>query len=212
MAKTLYASGAILGRKMQQLRPYACPVEALLSVAPEAGTVLDVGCGCGLYLGLLLASGRAIQAVGLDISKPALELARHMSQTGLSAEQRARLTLQHVRSTADWPKETFDMVSLIDVMHHVPPPQRPALFDALAAHVKPGGILLYKDMVQRPRWRAFLNWLHDFVISRDWIRNYPIAQVDAAAARAGFVEVTAETFNRLWYGHELRVYQKRQTL
>jgi len=49
MAKTLYASGAALRRRMQQLRPYACPVEVLLSVSPENGSVLDVGCGSGLF-------------------------------------------------------------------------------------------------------------------------------------------------------------------
>ena len=209
LAKSLYAHGAWLRRKTQQLRPYSCPVEVLLSIFPESGTVLDVGCGSGLFLGLALASGKTIVATGVDISEPALRLAMEMRQAGLDAAQRARLTFHHVRSTADWPSRTFDMVSLIDVMHHVPPAQRAELLAAVADHVRPGGILLYKDMVQRPRWRAFFNWLHDLAIARDWIRYQPIAQIDAAAKRARFVEVRAETINCLWYGHEMRVYRKK---
>jgi len=134
-----------------------------------------------------------------------------MRDTGLPAAQRERLTLLHVQSIADWPDQTFDMVSLIDVMHHVQPSQRLALFEAVAARVKPGGMLLYKDMVRRPRWRAFFNWLHDLVIARDWIRYSPIAFIDTAAKNAGFIPVRAEIFNRLWYGHELRVYRRRMT-
>jgi hypothetical protein len=44
------------------------------------------------------------------------------------------------------------VVSLIDVMHHVQPDKQGALIATAAAHVKQGGMLLYKDMGRRPLW------------------------------------------------------------
>jgi SAM-dependent methyltransferase len=210
MAKSLYTSGSFGRRKMQQLRPYACPLEVLLSFLPEQGSMLDVGCGSGLFLGLALLSGRAITGSGVDISASALALAFGMRDTGLPSELRGNLTLQRVHTPDDWPAARFDIVSFIDVMHHVPREQQAEMFKAVAARVKPGGILLYKDMVRRPRWRALLNWLHDLVVAREWIHYYPIAKIDDAAEEFGFIATYSETVNRLWYGHELRVYRQGQ--
>jgi 2-polyprenyl-3-methyl-5-hydroxy-6-metoxy-1,4-benzoquinol methylase len=212
IAKSLFPGGSVLRRKMQQLRPYACPMNVLLSLVPESGSVLDVGCGCGLFLGLALRWGHRITAIGLDISESAIHSAIRMRQTGLNEEQRSRLTFRHVRTIDDWPSATYDMVSIIDVIHHVPVDQQAAVLQALAARVKPGGILLYKDMARRPRWRAFLNWAHDLFVSSEWIHYYPVSAVEAIAERAGFVELRAETINCLWYSHELRLYQRISNL
>jgi 2-polyprenyl-3-methyl-5-hydroxy-6-metoxy-1,4-benzoquinol methylase len=183
-------------------------VEILLSLVPDYASVLDIGCGSGLFLGLALQYGKAIRAYGIDVSRDALKMAEQMRENGLSREQARRLTLHLSNGIADWPEEKFDMVSLIDMMHHVALDQRQAVFEAAMVRVKPGGILLYKDMCRRPRWRALLNSLHDLVLARLWITYTPISQVESAAEQFGLIESRSETINRLWYGHELRVYQR----
>ncbi len=208
MAKSLYRTGPAFRRKMQQLRPYTCPFDVLVSLVPENASVLDVGCGSGLFLGLAMLSGRCNTGVGVDISETAIRMAMAMRQDGLKPEQRARLTFQLVRSDNDWPSTTFDVVSLTDVLHHERPERRTALFDTAASRVRPGGILLYKDMCCRPLWRALLNWFQDLVVRHEWIRHCPVADIEAAARKAGFSELRAETINRLGYGHELRVFMR----
>jgi hypothetical protein len=74
--------------------------------------------------------------------------------------------------------------------------------------VKPGGILLYKDMCRRPRWRALLNACQDLVVSRQIIHYTPIEKIEASIVESGFVELRSENINRLGYGHELRVYRR----
>jgi 2-polyprenyl-3-methyl-5-hydroxy-6-metoxy-1,4-benzoquinol methylase len=208
MAKKLYRAGHGIRRRMQQLRPFTCPIEVLVSLVPETGSVFDIGCGCGLLLALALRSGKEIEALGLDISEGALGMAAAMKQNGLTPEESERLRLHHSAGIGDWPETTFDMVSLIDVMHHVRLDWRRPILDAAIARVKPGGILLYKDMCRRPRWRAVLNWCQDLVVSRQWIRYIPISQVEDVARRAGLVELRSETIYRLGFGHELRVYRR----
>jgi 2-polyprenyl-3-methyl-5-hydroxy-6-metoxy-1,4-benzoquinol methylase len=207
MAKSLYRTGPALRRTMQHLRPYNCPLEVLISLAPESGLVFDIGCGCGIFLGLAVACGKKISGVGVDTSDASIEMAMAM-RDGLDAAMRERLTFQRIRATADWPAGPFDMVSMIDVMHHIPPAQQAESFAAAARMVKPGGALLYKDMVRRPMWRAAMNRLHDLAVAREWIHYWPIAEVESAARESGLSLVRGETINRLWYGHELRVFRR----
>ena len=39
-------------------------------LGPGAGLCLDLGCGSGLYLGVLAATGRAVVAAGAALAKP----------------------------------------------------------------------------------------------------------------------------------------------
>jgi len=206
MAKHLYRTGPRLRRIMQHLRPYNCPLDVLLALLPDHGSLLDIGCGSGILLGLAALSGKAISAIGIDTSEASLCMARAM-QSGLDRDLPACLVFQKTCDIDDWPDGKFDMVSMIDVMHHVPPGEQAAVFGAAAARLKPGGILLYKDMVRRPLWRAWLNRLHDLLVARQWIHYYPVTRIDAAARDLGLILQRSETINRLWYGHELRVYQ-----
>jgi 2-polyprenyl-3-methyl-5-hydroxy-6-metoxy-1,4-benzoquinol methylase len=208
MTRAIYRTGPGIRRRIQHLRPYTCPVEVLLPLFPEAGSVMDIGCGGGLLLGLALRSGKNIRATGIDISEKALQMAASMRQNGLDADQRERLTLHLSRGVADWPSAAFDMVSLIDVMHHVRLDLRFGLLEAAMERVKPGGILLYKDMCRRPRWRALLNACQDLVVSRQIIHYTPIEKIEASIVESGFVELRSENINRLGYGHELRVYRR----
>ncbi len=207
MAKSLYRTGPLLRRAMQHLRPYNCPLEVLLSIAPESGRVLDIGCGCGIFLGLAVACGKAISGIGIDTSEAAIAMANTM-RNELQAGARDRLTFLRIGTAKDWPPGEFDMVSMIDVMHHIAPEQQASSLAEAARRVKAGGILLYKDMVRKPLWRAAMNRLHDLAMAREWIHYYPVERVEASARQLGLREARAETINRLWYGHELRVFRR----
>lgn len=207
MASSLYRAGSAVRRKMQHLRPYICPFDILVPLVPDNASLFDIGCGSGLFLGLAVLSRKNVTGTGVDLSEGALAMAWEM-RNGLAAEQAERLSFQCCHGTDDWPARTFDVVSLIDVMHHIPRPRRKSFFDAVIARVKPGGILLYKDMRHRPRWKAFLNRCHDLVVAHDWIHYCPIAEIECAARQSGLVELRAETIDRLWYAHVLRVYRR----
>jgi 2-polyprenyl-3-methyl-5-hydroxy-6-metoxy-1,4-benzoquinol methylase len=81
--------------------------------------------------------------------------------------------LPEPRRDADsaWPPGTFDVVSLIDVIHHIQSKDQTTVLVNAIEHVADGGILLYKDMASRPLWRAWANRLHDLISAGDWI-NY----------------------------------------
>ncbi len=205
-AKSLFVGGPYLQRKLQHYRPFICPFERVLAHVPESSTVFDVGCGGGLFLGLLAHQGRVREGLGIDIFEPAVATARDMA-TRLPAD-RGTLAF-HRRPPEDlWPGGTFEVVSMIDVLHHVPPGAQQEFVRRAIAHVAPGGLFVYKDMCDRPLWRAWMNRLHDLTLAKQWIHYVPVESIEAWAREAGLSLVASEWAARLWYGHELRVFRR----
>ncbi len=58
IARELFCNAPLPMRLLQRYRPCICPFESLVPDIQEGSSVLDVGCGCGLFLGLLAALGR----------------------------------------------------------------------------------------------------------------------------------------------------------
>jgi len=206
MARDLYPTGPWLFRALQRYRPYICPFEELIPEVPQGASVLDIGCGGGLFLGLIEASGRNPLGLGFDVSKPAIGLARSMAEQ--AAKRGGWLDFRLIDAAAPWPDGDFDVVSMIDVAHHVPPASQEEAIRRASQKVRPGGRFLYKDMVARPRWRAAANRLHDLVLARQWIHYLPVERVEAWATDEGLRLERSGRFNRLWYGHELRIFHR----
>lgn len=206
-AKKLFPRGPWLARTVQHLRPYICPFHLLVPVVPPDSAVLDVGCGSGLFLGLLLKRAGIRHAVGFDYSPTAIALAESLRQT-LPDDYRDRLSFQCRDANAEWPEGSFDVVSMIDVMHHVPPAAQQAAFAKAVSRVAPGGVLLYKDMADAPAALAFANRMHDLVMARQWINYAPIETIKAWGREAGLVIEQDMTCRMLWYAHEWVVFRK----
>lgn len=202
IAARLYTRGPLVLRTLNRYRPYICPFEALIEQVPPGSTVLDVGCGGGLLLSLLSTTGRLSLGVGFDVGEAAIATAQALHLPDCR--------FLRLDAAAPWPTEPalFDVVSLVDVMHHVPPAHQKSVLLTGASRVTPGGILLYKDMCRRPFWRAAANRLHDLVLARQWIHYAPVEHVEMWAREAGLRLEHSADLNRLWYGHELRVFRK----
>jgi len=207
MARNLFADCPWLLRRVQLGRLSICPFEKLTAQVKEGATVLDIGCGRGLFLALLAGAGRRIRGVGVDMSEHAVSTARIMAQ--LIREKKLGEIQIHCANHESLPEGLFDVVSVIDVLHHVPVSQQRAFLTAAANCVAPGGLLLYKDMVLTPSWRVLANRFHDFLVAREIIHEMPLATVVAWASAQGLECLGTELVNRYWYGHEIAVFRRR---
>lgn len=206
-ARELFQDAPPVRRLIQTYRIDICPFGRLISLIPPGSSVLDVGCGSGLLLGLLARSGRLARGVGFDASRDAIETAQAMARRVDPSGQ--QLVFHRLDASADWPGGTFDVVALIDVLHHVDPAAQQAVIARAASRVKPGGLLLYKDMASKPWWRAGWNRLHDLVLARQWIRYVPIGSVETWAGSQGLARQTREDHICCGvYGHELLLLRK----
>jgi 2-polyprenyl-3-methyl-5-hydroxy-6-metoxy-1,4-benzoquinol methylase len=189
---------------MQHLRPHICPFHELLPLVPHGASVMDIGCGSGLFLGLLQYYGFGIRGFGIDASHFAIDCANAMARRNGGGH----LHFEHVRKDDPWPEGQFDVVSMIDVLHHIPVEHQEGAFRAAVGRVSPGGLLLYKDMSDSPWYCAGANRLHDLVVAREWIHYVPVVVIERWAAGLRLELQTAASFRMLWYQHDLRVFRK----
>ncbi|MBI5320787.1 class I SAM-dependent methyltransferase [Bradyrhizobium sp.] len=114
---------------------------------PEGASVLDVGCGPGIWTRELARRGYRTSAV--DLTENAVVLTRHsLSMFGLTAEVQTGDA-----ENLPFPNETFDGVVSHGVIHHTPNTER--CIAEMARVLKSGGLAVvsvyYKNSILRSR-------------------------------------------------------------
>jgi 2-polyprenyl-6-hydroxyphenyl methylase/3-demethylubiquinone-9 3-methyltransferase len=112
---------------------------------PFAGSrIVDVGCGGGL-LSEVMARGGA-RVIGLDAGKGPLTVARlHALEAGVEVDYR----LQPAEALAAEEPGTFDAVTCLEMLEHVPDPG--SVVQACADLVRPGGDLFFATINRNPK-------------------------------------------------------------
>jgi len=136
-------------------RNYEVPLLRRLGGKVEGGRVLEVGCGRGVGLPLLLSEFGATHAEGVDLDPRQIARARKR----LNAMFGDRLGL-HIASVEElpFPDASFDAVFDFGILHHVP------LWQSGVAEIsrvlKPGGTFFFEEVTRAAlnRWtyRTFL--------------------------------------------------------
>jgi 3' terminal RNA ribose 2'-O-methyltransferase Hen1 len=123
--------------------------ERLQQVAGElkatgAQSVLDLGCGSGKLLALLIKDRQYKRIVGLDASVRDLEMAaERLHLRELSGAQRERIELLHGSLTyRDKRLAGFDAAAIVEVIEHIDLPRLSAFADAVFVAAKPRTVLV----------------------------------------------------------------------
>jgi predicted TPR repeat methyltransferase len=111
----------------------AVVADSVVSRHPDAGSVLDVGCGTGLVGRALRARGFAGRLQGLDISQASLDVARQ----GGAYDSVEQADLQQPLPLDD---DTVDALVCVGVMTYLPEVE--AVWREFARVVRPGGVLV----------------------------------------------------------------------
>lgn len=207
VAERAYSSGPLFMRKAQQFRPRICPFDLMLPHVRPGAEILDVGCGSGLFLMLAASIIPGVRGVGFDPSHAAIRTAA-AAASRLDEHAKGRLRFEKCSASDPWPEGEFDVVALIDVLHHIPAREQETVFRQACRHVKPGGMLLYKDMSTRSRRWSTLNRLHDLVLARQWIRYVAVASVLDWARDVQFELRHRDAALRFGYDHDLLVFER----
>ncbi len=201
----LYRLATPFQRSLAALRPFICPVNPILNSIPVGSTVFDVGCGNGLALALMASFKNVTRGVGVELNRRALDAAKAMSKNaGLP------FTFFEAPTPGDWPKDLFEVVTMIDVLHHVPKTLREEFVSEALERVKPDGRFVYKDMVAAPWWRVAWNQVHDLILARQLVHVEPMENVVRWANSKGFYPTSTDSYVACaLYGHELIVFQRK---
>jgi 2-polyprenyl-6-hydroxyphenyl methylase / 3-demethylubiquinone-9 3-methyltransferase len=106
--------------------------------------VLDVGCGGGILSESM--AGRGAKVTGIDLGEKALKVAQlHKLESGANVGYQ----LISVETLAEQQPESFDMVTCMEMLEHVPDPA--AIVRACAKLVKPGGRAFFSTLNRNPK-------------------------------------------------------------
>ena len=106
--------------------------------------VLDVGCGGGILAESMARKGA--QVLGIDLGEKALKVAQlHKLESGVGLEYR----LISVEALAREVPSSFDVVTCMEMLEHVPDPE--AVVRACATLVRPGGNVFFSTINRNPK-------------------------------------------------------------
>jgi 2-polyprenyl-3-methyl-5-hydroxy-6-metoxy-1,4-benzoquinol methylase len=112
----------------------------------EGLSVLDIGCFAGTFLSLLDERWFSRQ-VGVDILAEQVDYA----QRTYGSAVRSFVHVQEPRALDTW-TETFDVVTLIEVVEHLDAAQIAALMSTVARRLKPGGLFVLSTPNYASAW------------------------------------------------------------
>lgn len=111
-------------------------------------SVLDVGCGGGILSESMATQGAEV--TGIDLSDKALGVARlHLLESGLNVVYE----LISAEDLADRQPASFDVVTCMEMLEHVPDPA--SIIAACARLVRPGGHVFFSTLNRNPKSYLF---------------------------------------------------------
>jgi 2-polyprenyl-3-methyl-5-hydroxy-6-metoxy-1,4-benzoquinol methylase len=160
---------------------YAPWLADLRARVPPAGSVLDLGCGCGVPVARSLArAGFAV--TGVDISDVQIDRARRLVPAASFVRADA--------STVEFAAGSFDAVVCLYALFHLPLAEQPGILRRIRTWLRPSGWLLF--ITGQEAWTGMADdWLGGQAPM--WWSHADAATYRSWLAEAG-LEVTAQEF------------------
>lgn len=133
-----------------------------IGLIKKNGKLLDVGCATGLFM--LEAQNRGFDVYGIDVSSYAVSIAK----------RRFPGRVKHASiERAVYPKGTFDVITMFDVIEHLENPRR--VLHKVRTLLKPKGLLVintgdtqsFVAKLQGQHWHFFIPPQHFFYFSKN---------------------------------------------
>lgn len=166
-----------LPRQMKHLT-FASRLHAMEELIPVPGKVLDVGCATGYFLEVARSFGWEVAGVELSAYS-----------AGLAAAKFGKRIFNGTLEQAAYAEATFDLVTLSDLIEHVPDPV--AFLNEVRRILKPGGVvMIVTPDVQSLTERVMGGkWSH---YKLEHIYYFSPATITACLIKSGFIPVRTE--------------------
>jgi cyclopropane fatty-acyl-phospholipid synthase-like methyltransferase len=124
-----------------------------------SGRVLSLGCGHGAIDRYVAEINPAVRIEGVDLD------ADRVRDAGRTQDRAPRVHVRVEDVTTLDPGDGYDGALAVDVLHHVPFESHGRIVRALRGALKPGGLLVVKDMAPEPRRQYLWNRFHDRIVA-----------------------------------------------
>ena len=160
-ARAAYRGQSFATRVHVGVRWRTCPFRAIADAVVGAGTVLDVGCGHGLFPLYLAARDPSVQIVGVDVDTDKLDIARAAADCAGVAEQVAFRAVEPGWTPADGVPDGaggvraagWAMITVVDVLYLLGHDAATRLIADTAGALAAGGRVVVKELDTQPAWK-----------------------------------------------------------
>ncbi len=160
--------------------------------------VLDVGCGGGILSESMAKLGAEV--TGIDLSDKALQVARlHLLESGNKVSYQ-KIAVEEMAAASP---ESFDVVTCLEMLEHVPNPA--SVIASCARLVKPGGWVFFSTLNRNPKSYLFAVIGAEYVLNmlprgtHDYAKFMKPSELAQACRDAGLdlVDLTGMSYNPL---------------
>ena len=183
-------------KPLHDINPLRLEWISRLSGGLHGKRVVDVGCGGGILSeSLALAGG---QVTGIDLAEKPLKVAKlHQLESGAQVDYR----LIAAEDLAAAEPESFDVVTCMEMLEHVPDPA--SVMVACARMAKPGGWVFFSTLNRNPKSYLLAIVGAEYVLNmlpkgtHDWSKFIKPHELAAYARQAGLesIELMGMTYN-----------------
>lgn len=177
-------------------------LEEIAQFIPPQGTALEIGCGFGLFGMYFSETHPELSIRAIDVDAQRIEAAKRAQ---------SRLGIDNIgfevgdARTISFP-EKLDAVYMLDIVHHLERDDALDLLRSCRDALKPGGVLIVKDVDTRPRFKMAFTWLLDVLMTKGERPHYWSRHDLAAVLRSLDFEVFQYAMvDVLPYPHQLYV-------
>jgi 2-polyprenyl-6-hydroxyphenyl methylase / 3-demethylubiquinone-9 3-methyltransferase len=160
--------------------------------------ILDVGCGGGILSESM--AERGAEVTGIDLAEKSLKVAKlHLYESNHKVDYQ----LISAEDLAQKSPQTFDVVTCLEMLEHVPDPA--SIVKACATLVKPGGHVFFSTINRNPKAYLFAVIGAEYLLkllpkgTHDYARFITPAELARMSREAGLavVDFTGMTYNPL---------------
>jgi 2-polyprenyl-3-methyl-5-hydroxy-6-metoxy-1,4-benzoquinol methylase len=173
---------------------------------PASGSVLDIGCGFGLFSLYYASTGPGRLVRGIDLNPRRIGMARRAAtRLGLENVVYEELDARHFKGDSP-----VSAAYMLDIVHHLPDDAVPSLLRELHRAIAPGGLLMVKDVDTRPAPKRWFTWALDKLMNpRAPVRYWSSEELTDALGDVGFTVRHHLMVDVLPYPHILYVCTRR---
>jgi len=152
----LYAGASPFVRAFLRGRVLLSDLEFIESRVPETGTIVDLGCGHGLFANLMALRSSQRMVTGIDLVPEKIEFACETI--------RRRDNIDFI--CADFFETDFpecDVITIVDVLYLMPWSEQLRILHECRRKLRSGGLLVWKAQERRPRWKFAWTWSQEML-------------------------------------------------
>jgi cyclopropane fatty-acyl-phospholipid synthase-like methyltransferase len=167
---------------------------------PARGTVVDIGCGFGLFALYFAMRHPDLRVTGVDLNERRVACARRAA---------AALGLGNVTFVVGDAKhfacsEQLDGAYMLDIVHHISRRAVVRLIREISVNLAPNSRLLVKDVADRPFHKAAFTWLLDKAMNpRATVDYWAVSELAQVLREQGLTVHCHEMVDVLPYPHVL---------